>query len=323
MRVVALAGGVGGARLAAGLQAVAGSDLTVIVNTGDDLELHGLLVCPDHDTVLYTLAGIANDETGWGVAGETWNAADQLARYGEQTWFRLGDRDLATHVARTARIRAGERLTTVSLRLQAALGVVARILPMTDDPARTEIRTDEGWLEFQEYFVHRHQEPEVRAVRYRGADVATMTPEVTAALAAADVIVICPSNPIVSIAPILTVPGMRPAVRAARERGTRVIAVSPIIAGRALKGPADRMLASLGHESSAFGVASLYRHLLDAFTFDATDDPALRPRIEALGVRALQAQTIMTDDTSRAALARVVIDAALSSDLAPAPRSPS
>jgi LPPG:FO 2-phospho-L-lactate transferase len=311
MRVVALAGGVGGAKLASGLQAVVGADLTVIVNTGDDLERHGLLVSADHDTVMYTLAGIANRELGWGIEGETWNASDQLARYGEETWFRLGDRDLATHVVRTARLARGERLTDISLQLQRSLGVVATILPMTDGPVRTRIRSDEGWLEFQEYFVHRHQEPTVRAVRFEGADSARPTPEIEAAFAAADVIAIAPSNPIVSIGPILSVAGMRACVRDARERGTRVVAVSPIVGGRALKGPADRMLVSMGHESSPLGVAWIYRDLVDVFVYDESDDPAFGPRIAALGMRAEQAPTIMTDDQSKATLARRVIDEAL------------
>jgi LPPG:FO 2-phospho-L-lactate transferase len=211
-------------------------------------------------------------------------------------------------------VRAGQRLTEISLALQRALGVAATILPMADESVRTQVRTDDGWLEFQEYFVHRHQEPTVHAVRFNGADQARPTAEVQAALMAADVIVIAPSNPIVSIGPILSVAGMRALVRQARERGTRVIAVSPIISGKALKGPADRMLASLGHESSALGVAWLYRDVIDTFVFDASDDPALTPQIEALGVRAVQAATIMTDDASRAALARTVIDTALAPD---------
>jgi len=260
---------------------------------------------------MYTLAGIANREQGWGIEGETWNASEQLARYGEETWFRLGDRDLATHLARTARVRAGQRLTDVALGLQRALGVVARILPMTDGPVRTHVRTPDGWLEFQEYFVHRHQEPTVEAVRFQGADTARPTPEVVAALESPDVLVICPSNPIVSIGPILAVSGMPALIRAARGRGTRVIAVSPIVGGRALKGPADRMLTSLGHESSALGVASIYRALADVFVYDVTDEAALTSQIEALGVRAVQAPTIMTDDASKATLARFVIDEAL------------
>ncbi len=311
MKAVALAGGVGGAKLAHGLQAVLGSDLTVVVNTGDDFERHGLLVCADHDTVMYTLAGIANREWGWGIAGETWNAAEQLGQYGEETWFRLGDRDMATHVVRTARLRRGERLTEIAGHLQRSLGVTARILPMTDRDVRTMVQTDDGWLEFQEYFVHRHQEPEVRAVRFAGSDEARPTPEVEEAVAAADVIVIAPSNPIVSIGPILAVTGMRTLIVDARARGARVVAVSPIIGGRALKGPADRMLVSLGHESSPLGVASLYRDLVDLFVYDETDDPAFVESTERLGMRALQAPTIMTDDASRETLARLVIDAAL------------
>jgi LPPG:FO 2-phospho-L-lactate transferase len=307
MKVVALAGGVGGAKLAQGLQAVLGADLTVIVNTGDDFERHGLLVCADHDTVMYTLANIANAELGWGIQGETWNAADQLGRYGEETWFRLGDRDLATHVVRSARRRDGQRLTDVARHLQRCLGVRSAILPMSDDDIRTYVRTDDGWLEFQEYFVHRHQEPVVHEVAFRGVEVARPSPEVLAALAAADVVVIAPSNPIVSIGPILAVPGLRAAIREARRRGVPVVAVSPIISGHALKGPADRMLVSLGHESSAAGVAALYRDVADIFVFDDTDDAAQGRTIGALGMRAVQAPTIMTDDESKAALARLVL----------------
>ena len=309
MRIVALAGGVGGAKLAHGLQQVVGPELTVIVNTGDDLQLHGLLVCPDHDTVMYTLAGIANRELGWGISGETWNAAAQLEQYGEPGWFRLGDRDLATHLARTARLAGGLRLTEVSLALQRALGVPATILPMADEPVRTEVLTDDGWLEFQEYFVHRHQEPAVHDVRFTHVEAARVTAEIEAALAAAEVVVICPSNPIVSIGPILAVPGLRAAIDTARARGVQVVAVSPIIAGRALKGPADRMLASLGHESSALGVARMYAGLVDQFVVDQAD-AALGPAIQALGLRPVIADTVMTDDLSRAALARRAIEAA-------------
>lgn len=302
MAIVALAGGVGGAKLAHGLQAEVGSDLAVVVNTGDDLERHGLLVCPDHDTVLYTLAGIANREWGWGIAGETWNAAEMLATYGEESWFRLGDRDLATHIVRTDRLRRGERLTSIAGHLQRSLGVVAAILPMADEPVRTEVRTDDGWLEFQDYFVRRHQEPDVHEIRFAGAAAATITPEVAAAFAAADAIVICPSNPLVSIGPILAVPGMREAIDAARRRGVRVVAVSPIVGGVALKGPADRMLVSLGHESSAVGVARLYRDIADALVIDRAD-AALAPGIEALGMAVLVTDSVMTDDDSRRRLA--------------------
>ena len=247
-RVVCLAGGVGGAKLAHGLQAHLGDRLTVVVNTGDDLERHGLLVMPDHDTVMYTLAGVANSELGWGLEGETFAAAEMLERYGEETWFRLGDRDLAAHIVRTARLRNGERLTDVCRALQRSLGLPATILPMTDSPVRTEVETDAGWLEFQDYFVARHQEPEIREVRFRGIEKASATPDVQAAIGEADLVVIAPSNPIVSVGPILALQGVRAAIGEARMHGARVVAVSGIVGGKALKGPADRMLASLGHE---------------------------------------------------------------------------
>ena len=310
-RVVALAGGVGGAKLALGLQlVVAPGDLSVVVNTGDDQEFHGLLVCPDHDTVLYTLAGLADRERGWGLAGETWAAAAQLARLGEPTWFQLGDRDLALHVHRTRRLREGERLTTVALGVAAMLGVASRILPMSDEPVRTRVRTPDGWLPFQDWFVRLRHEPAVLEVALDGVAQARRTPEVEAALGDAGAIVICPSNPLVSIGPILAVPGIRDAIGAARRGGARVAAVSPIVDGRALRGPADRMLAELGEEVSALGVARRYAGLVDAFVIDEAD-AALAPAVEELGMRAIVAPTVMTDDPSRAALARVVLAACL------------
>jgi LPPG:FO 2-phospho-L-lactate transferase len=308
-RVVALAGGVGGAKLAHGLQSHLDDRLTVVVNTADDTERHGLLVMPDHDTVMYTLAGLANRAQGWGLGGETYAAAAMLERYGEETWFRLGDRDLATHVARTRRLRDGERLTDVCLGLQQSLGVPARILPMTDDSVRTEVRSDEGWLDFQDYFVRRHQEPEVREVRFRGVEAATATREVLDAIGSAEVVVVAPSNPIVSIGPILAVAGVRDALGAARGRGAPIVAVSGIVGGKALKGPADRMLASLGHEASALGVARLYAGWVDTFVLDSID-AALAPAIEALGIRAVITDTIMSDDRARARLAKEILTAA-------------
>jgi LPPG:FO 2-phospho-L-lactate transferase len=298
VRVVALAGGVGGAKLASGLQAAVGHDLTVVVNTADDLERHGLLVCPDHDTVMYTLAGLDDRTQGWGLREETFAAATMLERYREETWFRLGDRDLATHIVRTARLRAGGRLTEISLELQRALGVAATILPMSDDPVRTHVRTDDGWLEFQEYFVHRHQAPEVREVRFDGIERAEATARVRGEMGFAEAIVIAPSNPIVSIGPILAVRGVRDLLAAARRGGTPVLAVSPIVGGKALKGPADRMLTSLGHEPSALGVARLYAGLVDGFVLDALD-AALAPDVEALGMATLVTDTVMTDYASR------------------------
>jgi LPPG:FO 2-phospho-L-lactate transferase len=306
MRVVALAGGVGGAKLASGLQAAVGDELTVVVNTADDLERHGLLVCPDHDTVMYTLAGLDDRAQGWGIRDETFSAAAMLERYREETWFRLGDRDLATHIVRTARLQAGERLTEVCLALQRGLGVVAKILPMTDDTVRTQVRTDEGWLEFQEYFVHQHQAPEVHEVRFDGIDRAEATARVRGELGFAETIVIAPSNPIVSIGPILAVRGVRDILAAARRGGTPILAVSPIVGGKALKGPADRMLVSLGHESSALGVARLYEGVVDGYVLD-TLDAALAPAVETLGMKTLVTDTVMTDDASRERLAREVL----------------
>jgi LPPG:FO 2-phospho-L-lactate transferase len=310
MNVVLLAGGVGGAKLADGLQAHVRGALTVVVNTGDDLELHGLAIWPDHDTVAYTLADLDDDIRGWGLRGESWTVMDRLEELGELTWFRLGDRDLATHLWRTDRLRSGARPTTVALDLQHAMGITARILPMADEPVRTEVLTADGWLEFQEYFVHRHQEPAVYEVRFRGIEAARPTPEVLAAFEAADVVVIAPSNPIVSIGPILAVAGMRDALRATRDRGVPVVAVSGIIGGKAIKGPADRMLASLGRESSAVGVAREYASLADAFVLDDVD-AATAGSISALGLRTLVTDTIMVDDGARERLAGQVLEFAM------------
>ena len=307
MNVVALAGGTGGAKLAHGLQAVlAPGDLTVVVNTGDDTERHGLLVMPDHDSVMYMLAGRFDDQRGWGVRGETWTVMDGLAEYGEAAWFRLGDRDFATHIARTARLHEGHTLTEVVRSLQTALGIPTAILPMADRPIRTQVRTDDGWLDFQEYFVRLRQAPEVREVRFTGDDATT--PQVLDALDAAEVIVIGPSNPIVSIGPILAGP-LADVVTRRAGAGIPVVAVSPIVGGIALKGPADRMLVSLGHESSALGVARIYRDIATAFVFDAVD-AALEPEIAALGLRTLVTDTIMADEAGRARLARTVLEVA-------------
>ncbi len=309
MKVVTLAGGTGGAKLAHGFeQILPAGDLTIIVNTGDDTERHGLLVMPDHDAVMYMLAGRFDDERGWGLTGETWTVMDGLTEYGEESWFRLGDRDFATHIARTARLRAGESLTGVVRSLQSALGIATPILPMADASVRTHVRTDAGWLAFQEYFVHLRQEPEVREVRFSG-DLTT-TSAVADAVAAAEVIVIGPSNPIVSIGPILAGP-IRDLVAAKARTGVPVVAVSPIIGGVALKGPADRMLVSLGHESSARGVARIYRDLATAFVLD-TLDADLEPDIADLGLRTLVTDTVMGDHPGRARLARSILDFASS-----------
>jgi LPPG:FO 2-phospho-L-lactate transferase len=305
MRVVCLAGGVGGAKLADGLHHVlAPGQLTVVVNTGDDFERHALTIWPDHDTVLYTLAGIADPQQGWGIAGETWTVMDRLAELGDDTWFRLGDRDIATHIFRTERLRAGARPTEIAAELAGALGVGSRILPMADEPVRTMVRTAEGWIDFQDYFVRQHQEPEVLEVRFDGADAAAATPEVVEAIRAAEVIMIAPSNPIVSIGPILAVPGLMTAIKAARKRGVPVVGVSGIVGGKALRGPADRMMTSLGDEPSALGVARRYAAagLLDVFVIDRADE-SLEDAIRALGLAVAVADTIMTSADTRASLA--------------------
>lgn len=302
-RVVILAGGTGGAKLAAGLQAVLpAGDLTVVVNTGDDVERHGLLVMPDHDAILYMLGDRFDHDRGWGIEDETWVVMDGLKAYGEPDWFGLGDRDFATHIARHARLRNGASVTQAVLALQSAVHLPSRILPMSDEPVRTKVRTDDGWLEFQEYFVHRHQAPEVHEVHFDGIAAARPTDAVLTAIAESDLVVIGPSNPIVSLGPILALPGSAEGIAAARRSGTPVLAVSGIVGGRALKGPADRMLVSLGHESSATGVATILAPHTDTFVLD-TVDAAMEPAIAALGLRTQVTDTIMADEAGRARLA--------------------
>lgn len=305
MKVTLLAGGTGGAKMAHGFQQVLpAGDLTVIVNVADDTELFGLHVSPDVDTVLYTLAGVANPETGWGVAGDTWTALEMLGRYGEPTWFRIGDADLATHVRRTHLLRDGASLTDATAAMAAALGVPSRLLPATDDRLRTILDTDVGELDFQEYFVGRRQEPEVRAARFDGIETARPARAALDAIGQAELVVLAPSNPIVSIGPMLALPGLREAMAAT---AAPKVAISPIIAGRALKGPADRMLASLGHEVTALGVARLYAGLVDTFVIDEAD-AALAPAVEGLGMAAVVLPTIMASDADRAALARAILE---------------
>ena len=307
MNIVALAGGVGGAKLAHGLaQVLEPHQLTVIVNTGDDFEHLGLHVSPDLDTVMYTLAELANPETGWGLAGESWNFLAALNRLGGETWFRLGDRDLATHVERSRRLWAGESLTQVTASLCSALGIGPRLLPMTDDIVSTIVQTDEGELEFQEYFVHRRCQPRVRGFRFNGLDHAFPTESVLAALDSADAIIFCPSNPFVSLDPILHLPGVRE-----RVESKRAIAVSPIVGGQALKGPAAKMFAELGWEPSAPAVAAHYSGLLRGFVMDNVD-AGLKETVESETVKILVTNTIMPTHADRAQLAREVIDFALS-----------
>ena len=308
MRVAALAGGVGAARLLRGLvEVVDPASVTAIVNTGDDFVIHGLTVCPDLDTVTYTLADAVNPETGWGLAGETWAAMAALDRFGPGlTWFRLGDRDLATHLYRTRRLQEGAALSTVTAEIAAAWGVGARLLPMTDDPVATRVEVPgEGEIEFQDYFVRRRHDVPVRAVRFEGAAAARPGPGVLEALRHADRVVICPSNPIVSIDPILAVPGIKHAVVARRPD---VVAVSPIVAGAALKGPAARLLADLGHDVSVVGIARLYAPLASVLVVDEADG-WLAGAVEEEGMRCVVTAAVMRARPEAVALATAVLGA--------------
>jgi LPPG:FO 2-phospho-L-lactate transferase len=313
--LVALCGGVGAARMLSGLvRIVPPRDITGIVNVGDDMELHGLSICPDLDTVTYTLAGMDNRDTGWGVAGESWAVMDELARLGGEDWFRLGDRDLATHLFRTGRLRAGEPLSSVTAQLARRRGIAVRLVPVTDDPLRTRVALAEASelgapgteVSFQDYFVRlRHAVP-VRGVRFHGAGTARPAPGVMDALADAATIVVCPSNPVVSIGPVLAVPGVRDALVARRDR---VVGVSPIVAGAALKGPADRLMAELGTEPSVVGVARLYAPWVGTLVVDVAD-ASHAAAIEAEGVRCVVTPTVMSTQERAEALARAVVDAA-------------
>jgi LPPG:FO 2-phospho-L-lactate transferase len=305
MRVVALCGGVGGSRLLRGLADVAGAgNVTAVVNTADDEVFHGLYFSPDPDIVTYALAGLVDDERGWGYRGETFRFLDALRRFGRDTWFQIGDRDLATHLHRTRLLREGWTLSRVAADIARRLGVETAILPMSDDPVRTTVVTDAGTLSFQEYLVRDGARAPVRAVIYEGAEDARPGPGVLAAIREAHAIVIAPSNPVASIGPILAVRAIREAVAA----HPRVVAVSPIIGGRSLQPPAAEMLAGLGAEVSALGVARRYAGIAKAFVLDR-EDTALAPEIEALGMRAVVTATVMRDAPSRAALARAALDA--------------
>jgi LPPG:FO 2-phospho-L-lactate transferase len=309
--VTVLAGGVGAAKFLAGLvQVLDPADITAVVNVGDDFELHGLRISPDLDTVTYTLAGEVNPETGWGLRGETWQAMDVVGRYGGPDWFRLGDRDLGTHLYRTGRIAAGDPLSAVTADVVAAWGIGVRVLPATDDQLRTMVTlagdgADAGTeVDFQSYFVARQHSVPVSAIRFAGAEATTPGPGVLDAIASAGTVVCAPSNPIVSIGPVLAVPGLREAVTARRDR---TVAVSPIVAGSALKGPADRMLTELGHEASVVGVARLYRDWCSTLVVDEADADRA-DAVEAEGMRCVVAPTIMRDPATSAAVARAVLD---------------
>ncbi len=302
--VVALAGGVGGAKGALGLYRILPPDaLTVIVNTGDDFEHIGLPISPDLDTVMYTLAGIYHREQGWGIAEDTFHALDMLGRYGAPTWFRLGDKDLATHIVRRYLQDQGWPLSRITDHLRRALGIQARILPMSDDPVRTLIVTPEGTLPFQEYFVQRRQAPPVKAIRFQHVDQARPAPGVLQALQDAQTIVIAPSNPYLSVDPILKLPGVRDLLRARRKR---VVAITPIVGGNAVKGPLAKLMREFGHEPSALVVARYYQDILGAFVLDE-QDAHLAADIRALGIRVAITNTLMTSDEDKERVARVAL----------------
>jgi len=306
VRVTALAGGTGAAKLLRGLTACLGpGELTIVGNTGDDTEVWGLHVSPDLDTVTYALAGLLDTARGWGRADETFRCLESMAALGASTWFNLGDRDLAVHLARTAALRAGDSLSTVTARLTAQLGVSARLLPMSDQPVRTIVRTTEATLTFQEYFVRDKALGEVVAVEYAGADAARPGPDVRTALVEADVVVVCPSNPVTSIGPILAVPGLVAALAASRT----VVGVSPIVGGAPVSGPAGRLLRARGLDVSPLGVAAAYAPWLRALLID-TRDAELAPALERSGVRAVVTDVVMSDRAREIALARWVLDAA-------------
>ena len=305
--ITALAGGVGAARLLRGMvEVVPPGEITAIVNVGDDTDLHGLHISPDLDTVMYTLADAINPETGWGLAGETWRVMDSLGKLGGITWFNLGDQDLATHCYRTQRLSEGAPLSTVTGELAESFGVGVHLVPVTDDPLRTRILLAGGReVGFQEYFVKLHHDVAVERVRFVGAASARPGPGVLDAIREADTIVVCPSNPVVSIDPVLAVPGVPEALALRRDR---TVAVSPIVAGAALKGPADRLLVEMGSESSVVGVARWYAAWVSTLVIDEVDAD-LAAAVEDEGVRCVVAPTIMSDVEHSVALARVVLDA--------------
>jgi LPPG:FO 2-phospho-L-lactate transferase len=306
MKLTVLAGGVGAARFLVGVvQVVAPEDVTVVSNVGDDEEFFGLRVSPDIDIVIYTLAGAVDAEKGWGLTGATFHALEALRRFGYETWFNLGDQDLATLAHRTAMLHEGATLSEATRSIAEAFGLRVAILPVTDDRMRTIVETDAGEMAFQEYFVKRRTEDDVRGVRFDGADEARPAPGVIASILTADVVAIAPSNPIVSIGPLLAVRGVREALN---QTTAKVIGVSPIIGGKTIKGPADRMMASLGMEPSAAGVAKAYADFLDALVIDE-EDRELAPAVEAAGVRAVVAQTIMRGPEEKRALATATLAA--------------
>jgi LPPG:FO 2-phospho-L-lactate transferase len=310
--VVALAGGVGGSRFARGLHAAApDAQLSVVVNTGDDVTIHGLRVSPDVDTVLYALSGMVDEARGWGPRGDSFHCMDALERLGGETWFRLGDLDLAMHLRRTELLAQGWTPSQVIAELAPRLGIRGvQILPMTDAAVETwvELRDERRWVHFQEYFVHRRTDVAIRAIDVRGLKEAQPAPGVLEAIDAADEIVLCPSNPFVSIGPILQVPGLKQAIQAARKRGVCVAAVSPLIGGTTIKGPAARMLEEFGYAPTAASVLEVYSGLVNVYVIDPVDR-GLVPQIERLGARAVVSDALMRGRRGEARLARVLLRA--------------
>lgn len=305
--VLALAGGVGGSKLALGLtRLLPPHRLTIVVNTGDDETFHGLHVSPDLDTMLYTLAGISDPETGWGIEGESFAALGMLSRYGAETWFNLGDRDLATHIRRTQLLAQGVTLSEVTAVLSAGLGVSHPITPMSDDPVRTWLATDIGDLSMQEYFVRHHSEPGVSSVTYRGAAGASPSQAFASALEESDLVVLCPSNPLLSTGPILAIPGVREALSGSRDGRLRV-AVSPIVGGEAVRGPAAKIMRELGHEATCLGVAQFYQDICDVMVIDEQDAHSATA-IADLGLTPLVAPTIMNTEADKVELARLILE---------------
>jgi LPPG:FO 2-phospho-L-lactate transferase len=304
--ITVLAGGIGAAKFLEGLvAAMPPEEVTVIANTGDDACFHGLHVSPDMDTVMYAMAGWADRERGWGIRDDTFHCLEALERLGEETWFQLGDRDLATHLYRTRRLREGATLTEVTLELCRAAGVRCRMIPMSNNPAPTRLRTSAGMVSFQEYFVKLRQEPEVLEVDLSAAERAAPAPGVVESIMEADAVIVAPSNPLISIGPILAVPGVREALR---KTPASVAAISPIIGGKALKGPADRMMASLGLGATAAAVAELYRDFADVFVLDL-QDAYLQAEVESKGVKAIVTQTVMSTAEAKQQLARDILRA--------------
>jgi len=303
--ITALGGGVGASKLLLGLyEVLAPSLLTIIVNTGDDIELHGLKISPDLDIVTYTLAGIVDSAKGWGIRGETFHALKRLAAYGRPNWFNLGDRDLGTHIHRTALLAEGHSLAHAAESIRAALGVKARILPMSNDRVPTTIESDEGPLHFQEYLVKRGAEPVVKGIRFEGVEAARPAPGVLEAIREASRIIICPSNPLISIAPILAVPGVREQLRV---RKSDVFAVCPLVGGKSLKGPSDKMLVQLGHQATALGVAKLYADFTSTFVIDPADKTQAAA-IGGLGMKVAILPTVMKTRAEKHRLARALLE---------------